>query len=122
MIAQLEDFTAEALAYWLEALVCTGTLDMRRARERGEPLPRLYGGAIRYQREPPHSERWNSAVEVARLGYGDCEDLAAYRAAELRLGGQWAARAILIRKSPTLLHCVVDINGQREDPSKRLGM
>jgi len=55
-------------------------------------------------------------------GGGDCEDLAAWRAAELRIAGE-PARVVVVRSAPGVLHAVVRrANGRIEDPSRRLGM
>ncbi len=97
---------------------------MRRAREQGRQAPPLYKAGVRYRREPPGQETWDSWDRVLRRGYGDCEDLAAWRAAELRFHGiDPKARVAIIRTGPKLMHAVVRRgNGQLEDPSRRLGM
>lgn len=124
MIAEFLRFEVGELSFWTEALACSGQRDIRRARAHGTPLPRLYDGTIRYQREPAGQERWRSARHVAAAGIGDCEDLAAYRVAELReLEGERGARVKLLRRGPHLIHAVVErANGQIEDPSRKLGM
>ena len=38
--------------------------------KRGD-IPRLYGGTIRYKREPLRRENWQAARETAGRGYGD---------------------------------------------------
>ena len=91
------------------------------------PLAPLYKTGVRYQREGRKSsgtyrERWLCAHEVLRKGIGDCEDLASWRAAELRLHARERATAIAL---PTSIgwHIVVRrSNGQIEDPSRKLGM
>lgn len=87
-------------------------------------LPPLYGGTIRYEREPPGRERWQTALETAWLRTGDCEDLAAYRLAELIRAGELSARIVVRVIVPNrLLHIQVQrANGMIEDPSKLLGM
>jgi hypothetical protein len=93
----------------------------------GRPLPPLYGGSIRYKREPIRRENWQGAQETAELGYGDCEDLAAYRVAELRAKGI-KAFPVVSQVSPTLRHVTIRYLDPKtnqwvpEDPSKRLGM
>ncbi len=86
--------------------------------------PKLYGGRVRYRREPAGQERWDTWPEVLARGYGDCEDLAAWRAAELRYtGADPGASVAVIRTGPSTMHAVVRRTGGRiEDPSKRLGM
>lgn len=103
----------------LESLAHRNAREMSRAK-----LPRLYGGAIRYATGRRHRALWKSASQVARVGHGDCADLAAYRVAELRRGGERGA-GFLIRSGgrPGLYHVVVKrASGEIEDPSKRLGM
>lgn len=77
---------------------------------------------IRYQREDPGRESWQSAVETWRLKTGDCEDLSIYLAASLQLVGIDAECAIIDIR-PGLKHCVVRMpDGSIIDPSKKLGM
>ncbi len=90
--------------------------------EQAGGLPPLYESGIRYRREPPGRERWLTATEVLAVGVGDCEDLGAYRAAELRRAGV-AARAVAIRTGRKKFHTVVLLPDKTfEDPSVRLGM
>lgn len=97
---------------------------MRRARQQGRQAPPLYKSGVRYRREPAGQETWDSWDRVLRRGYGDCEDLAAWRAAELRFNGiDRGARVAIVRTGPKLMHAVVRrSNGAIEDPSRRLGM
>lgn len=85
-------------------------------------LPPLYGGSIRYVREPIGRERWQTAEETAARGQGDCEDLAAYRVAELRKQGVDATILIRVVRHE-LWHVLVQWpDGRTEDPSAKLGM
>ena len=86
-------------------------------------LPSLYASGIRYVREQPGGpDEWQNAEELIRSKEGDCEDLAAYRAGELRVAGV-PARAVAIRTGPTRFHAIVLYpDGTREDPSLQLGM
>lgn len=77
---------------------------------------------VRYQREPPGRERWQSAAETNRRGLADCEDLACWVAADLRVAGISDARAITIPTGPNLRHCVVQVRGLFFDPSRARGM
>jgi len=86
--------------------------------------PGLYASGVRYRREK--GEDWASIPEVLERGWGDCEDLACWRAAELYLSGQLASpfweeqRRVGGRR---LYHIMVrHINGRTEDPSRVLGM
>lgn len=86
------------------------------------PLPALYASGVRYQREH-NREDWQTAEETLQRGHGDCEDLAAFRAAELRNAGELGAKAVCYAPRPGLIHCVVRrADGTIEDPSRRLGM
>lgn len=86
-------------------------------------IPPLYSGRIRYQREPEGREDWQTAIETARLGTADCEDLCGYRLGELFLAGETKARARVVAITPTLRHVLVMRgDGRLEDPSRRLGM
>ena len=90
---------------------------------RAKRFPRLYAAGIRYKREPRNREQWQTAALTLRLRTGDCEDLAAYRLAELhRLGETGATIAVKVVR-PELRHILVRrASGVIEDPSKRLGM
>jgi hypothetical protein len=105
--------TGVALASW------TQLNDPRTARM----IPKLYSGHVRYRQERPGLEEWQTALETAQRGWGDCEDLVIYRLAELWQGEDVRARARVIQVTPALRHVVlVRGNGHIEDPSKRLGM
>ena len=101
----------------LWGLVLASQEQMRHVR-----IPSLYTSGVRYRREPTAREQWQTALETARLGYGDCEDLVAYRCAELRMKGV-RAEPYCYAPRPGLIHCQVRLPGGKiEDPSKRLGM
>ena len=109
---------AGTLAGALEGLVRVNEHLIRVAR-----LPRLYDSGARYLRERPGRENWRNAAEVVEAMNGDCEDLAGYRAAELRVYDREPAQAIAYRSGPGKWHAVVRrANGRIEDPSRRLGM
>jgi len=120
--------TAPDLAAALEGLVRLNQAEIRQAKASGRPIPPLYRAGVHWQpdRAPggKPAETWDSIEIVRARGYGDCEDLASWRAAELRENGI-AARAI-VRRSHTpgvAWHCVtLWPNGQMEDPSAKLGM
>lgn len=99
------------------AMVKVARLDLKRRRP-----GRLYRAGVRYRRERPGQEAWRLPSQVAASGYGDCEDLAIWRTAELQREGI-PARFEVIRAGPRLWHAVVRLpDGRIEDPSKRLGM
>jgi len=83
-------------------------------------VPPLYRSGIRYRRDP--GEVWQTPSETASVGYGDCEDLALYRAYELRRAGI-PARVRVYQATPKTMHVVVERgDGIIEDPSRALGM
>jgi hypothetical protein len=104
--------------------------------------PSLYESGVVYEREPPGREDWQDILTTLRRGSGDCEDLATWRAADLRMRGIPArafgrprpmvipssceAGAVACDDTPqvgTLWHILVRLpNGKIEDPSLRLGM
>jgi len=92
--------------------------------------PRLYEAGVRYMREPYRYEQWIPIPGVLKQRGADCEDLAAWRVAELRVRGfnarpSWSHHQ---RKGPdghpfTMYHIRVWIPGFGfEDPSRVLGM
>src|SRR5262249_45709634 len=77
-----------------------------RAREggrRGSPPPPLYESGVRYQREVG-TENWTDVARTLELGYGDCEDLACWRVAELRLQGHTVGPYIRFRRVNGVYH------------------
>lgn len=88
--------------------------------------PPLYASGVRYQREPIEQEKWLSIGRVRAQGWGDCEDLAAWRAAELRRAGVQAKAVFISRVMPSgmrIYHILVlHPSGVVEDPSRVLGM
>lgn len=84
-------------------------------------VPGLYdlgaAGLVRYVQEPRGQERWLTVPQVIMAGGGDCEDLAAWRAAEVP-----GAMAVPFRTDGGM-HVVVQMpDGTVEDPSIVLGM
>lgn len=117
--------TIENLRVCSEALVALNLAFLRKA---GGRVPPLYRSGVRYRREaapPPGQlrlERFQMIPEVLRNRAGDCEDLSAWRVAELRRGG---VRAIpwIVQSGQRLYHVQVrHPDGRIEDPSKILGM
>ena len=83
---------------------------------------------VRYERDPVGVELWRTLPQVLRYGGGDCEDLAAARAAELIVSGR-PARAVprLVGRGvgvggADLWHVVTVAGSVTEDPSVALGM
>jgi len=90
-----------------------------------ERKPSLYEQGVRYEPEPRGQEDWVNVRGVYRRRRGDCEDLAALRAAELRVYEGEPARAVAYpsRRGPGKFHAVVlRADGSIEDPSRLLGM
>jgi hypothetical protein len=88
--------------------------------------PWLYRSGVRYESEPPGRDDWQDIPEtLVRLG-GDCEDLACWRIAELRVRVGEPVRPIVKRTlygPRTVYHvAVVRADGSLEDPSRLLGM
>lgn len=84
-------------------------------------LPALYQSGIRYESDP--GEEWQLPAQTAMKGAGDCEDLALYRAHELRTQLGEDARVAVYRSAPSTLHAIVRRgDGTLEDPSRALGM
>lgn len=115
--------SGQLLGHLTEALT---RIDLQHLRDHPS-LPPLYRAGVRYEREAAGVERWASSPLVMRRGAGDCEDLACWRAAELRMLGDPEARVVSTsqRLSPRrrLYHVLVRRgDGQLEDPSRLLGM
>lgn len=111
--------TEPALNAALEGLVRVDGAILRDAKGR---VSSLYEAGVRYRREAPGREDWRNVEEVRAAGVGDCEDLAAWRAAELRAQGE-PARAVAVPSGPGKWHAVVKrADGSIEDPSRQLGM
>jgi hypothetical protein len=106
----------------LEGLVRLNLTMFRVAAQQGRPVPSVYKAGIHWQRDK--GETWDTADIVRRRGYGDCEDLAAWRAAELRMQGIPAAAVVRASNSPNVAwHAIVALPGGKfEDPSAKLGM
>ena len=100
--------------------------------------PELYQAGVSYKPErrrlnprtgktSEYGEEWQTIPWVIYRGYGDCEDLGAWRAAELRAKFHVKATPFIkMRRMPDgfwRAHVVVRWpDGQIEDPSAKLGM
>lgn len=116
------------------ALALATVIAEREIRESRKPgrrrIPSLYKSHVRYKRdvcEAPHvpgaCERFLSPSQVLRAGFGDCDDLAPWRAAELRVQGDTTAKAEAIPSPGVGWHVIVTRgDGRTEDPSRKLGM
>lgn len=89
--------------------------------------PWLYASGVVYRREPRSitkrgPEDFATVPLMLRRGWGDCDDLAPWRAAELEVRCGLPARAT-VRRVRGGWHVVVEcLDGSTDDPSARLGM
>lgn len=81
-------------------------------------------GGVRWKPEPPGAEHFDHALTVIERDWGDCDDLAPYRAAELRVTGEDRGAIARVKKSgPKTWHAYVErSNAPDEDPSVEAGM
>lgn len=96
---------------------------IRRAAARGAPLPSLYASGVRYQRE--RADLWLTIEEIIARGWDDCEGLAFWRVAELRVLTVPAKAVFRLHPEEGLIHVGVKWPPPRprtEDPSRLLGM
>lgn len=122
----------KSLLLLMEAMCAIDLLHLRQ-----RPYPKLYESGVVYRREDG-TENWLDIPSVVKAGWGDCEDLAFWRVAELRKQGIKAApfakwrrvdgvfkyHALVRRFSPGRDHFgrFVKSTAWLEDPSRRLGM
>jgi len=86
--------------------------------------PSIYTAGVRYRREEG-TEEWKAIPDVIRDRSGDCEDLASWRVAELRIKGIDARPFLRYRTAGgfSLYHVLLQLPGGKfEDPSRKLGM
>jgi len=111
----------------LQAALETSTRANQAAIEEGK-IPKVKAAikkGVRWRPEPPGTgEELALAPVVLERGWGDCDDLAPWRAAELRATGEDpGARAVAMRSGPRRWHAVVRrSSGEIEDPSRWAGM
>lgn len=79
---------------------------------------------VKWKPEPPGDEHFDHAMTVVKRGWGDCDDLAPYQAASLRVTGEDpGARAFVKKTGPGRWHAMVErSDGSIEDPSADAGM
>jgi len=79
---------------------------------------------VRWKPEPPGAEHFDHAGVVIGRRWGDCDDLAPYEAASLRVTGRDpGAVAVVKRSGPKRWHAVVRrSDGSIVDPSRAAGM
>lgn len=119
---------AQLCRMYLEATIAANRLAIRDGR-----VPPLYQSRVRYQAEPwaGQVEEFADAPTVLARGWGDCDDLAAWRVAELRETGDlgatikiyWKLHSTNSESVFTIYHAEVRHgDGTVEDPSRLLGM
>jgi hypothetical protein len=88
------------------------------------PFAKAIQDGVRWAPEPPGQESFDHALTVHKRGWGDCDDLAPYRAADLRVTGtDPGAHAVVYKSGPHMWHAVVKrSDGSYEDPSQTAGM
>jgi len=113
-----------ALEAVAEGLVLLNVWYFETAERSGVESPSLYESGIVYRREPKGREWWEGAADavgVASGRSGDCEDVAAFRAAECRVFEGDHARVIVVPTRRGSFHAIVEHeDGTREDPSRIL--
>ena len=79
---------------------------------------------VRWKPEPPGAEHFDHGARVLARGWGDCDDLAPWHAASLRVAGvDRGAKAVVKKSGPKRWHAYVErSNGKIEDPSLTAGM
>lgn len=118
----------------LEAMVIADMLYLQLHKD----VPPLYSAGVRYENEPTWTfqgepvEEFASIPIVIERGWGDCDDLAPWRCAELRLKAKEPAKIRIQWQRPLLpdgsrgrkyFHIVVRrADSSIEDPSAKLGM
>lgn len=124
--ARDREWLTPLLVQLVEALAGVNTAFL----ERNPRTPSIYESGVRYSdaHETCSSceDLWWDIPVVLSHGYGDCEDLAAWRLAELWMQGIPARAHVtsaLLGQGNTLYHVQVMLpDGQIEDPSRILGM
>lgn len=118
---------AGVVRLYLRALVISNAYWL----QQNPDAPLLYKSGVQYRPEPNAGkyEEFASVRECLSRGWGDCDDLAAWRAAEIRVRERRPANILVYwRKNPqngqTIWHVQVKRpdTGECEDPSRLLGM
>lgn len=131
----------------LQAMCAINEWHIRRSIKRAKrglcaPIPPLMASGVRYKEDPPGEENWRDCYAVLANGTGDCDQLVAWRVAELRAMGISAEPVLKWQRIPKqmmislghpagqipdggvdMVHCLVRFpDGRIEDTSKLLGM
>lgn len=109
----------KALNIFVRALAAYDTLWL----QRNPGTPALYESGVRYKSQPAGFERFAPIPLILAAGSGDCDQLAPWRAAELRVRHGIKALPEVRQFGDRLFHVYVRLpNGKAEDPSAHLGM
>lgn len=113
---------AETLGIALEAATRLAQHDL--ASGEIPPIEDAIKGGIEWQEEPPGEESFDKPSTVLERGWGDCDDLAPWLAAEMReTEFDTGASAIAIPSGPNQWHAIVrGTDGEVYDPSVWAGM
>lgn len=85
--------------------------------------PDVYASGVRYKTQPGGCERFLPIPYVLAAGSGDCDQLAPWRAAELRVRHGIKAMPEVVKMHDALYHVFVrHPDGKAEDVSAHLGM
>ncbi len=114
--------SAATLGAALEASTRLGTVERKRGL--APPVTQAIKEGLRWRREPPGLESFDPPSVAYPRRWGDCDDLAPWRAADLRVSGEdRGAKAIAVPSGPQRWHAIVQrSDGTREDPSLWAGM
>lgn len=115
----------QMFAVLLDMLTTIDAMELRAHPEIPSLDALLRSGRVRYMREPPGQEEWQDVLTTFRLGTGDAEDLACWRAAEQWVKSGRYVRPVLAGGEPEefrngRITLVLDLfNGERERPLSR---
>lgn len=119
------DVMAGLIVAWVRPLIDTNVVFLSTHRN----VPSLYRSGVVYKEEPFGLEDFFDVPTILQQGHADCEDLAAWRAAEYRMAGYWSDvvvtwEAIELDSGDIDILFHVRTNSQfgLEDPSEVLGM
>lgn len=119
------DVMAGLIASWVRPLIETNVVFLTMHRN----VPSLYRSGVYYQEEPFGLEDFFDVPTILKQGHADCEDLAAWRAAELKVAGYWSdvlvtweALELDTGDIDILFHVRTLTPYGVEDPSEILGM
>lgn len=110
-----------SMLWILEAIVQVNILFLKEYPH----TPALYDAPVRYEEEKHGIEEWQDIPTTLEKGVADCEDLATWRAAELRMMNVDAHPFLRWREVGDDLryHALVWLPGGKiEDPSRAMGM